>query len=55
MLKLFLRMTFEVMKRSGRDIYEESYDEGEEYPGEIDPYEEDQEYFPLEESKPPHY
>ncbi len=38
-----------------RNVDDDSYDEMEELLKEIDPDEEDQPYFPPEESKPPHY
>ena len=39
----------------GRNIDDENHDEIEESLRDIDPDEDDQTYFPPEESKPPHY
>ena len=43
------------MTKPERDFDDDSYDEGEERLREQDPDEEERAYFPVEESKPPHY
>ncbi len=43
------------MNNQQRNVDDDTYDEVEEDLGEVKPDEEDFAYFPLEESKPPHY
>ena len=43
------------MTKSKRNFDDDSYDEGEERLKDKDPNEEDRAYYPVEESKPPHY
>ena len=45
----------QVMTERERNFDDDSYDEVEERLREQDPDEEDRAYFPVEESKPPHY
>ena len=45
----------QVMTKPERNFDDDSYDEVEERLREQDPDEEDRAYFPVEESKPPHY
>ncbi len=44
-----------VMTKCERNFDDDSYDEGEESLRDLDSDEEDRDYFPVEESKPPHY